>query len=280
MELNIKVGADPELFIRNPNDNTFVCANGRMPGTKAQPHPVQFGAVQVDGFAAEFNIDPAENREDFIRNIKTVQSELAKMHPGFDLVATPTAMFAKDYFLEQPAEARELGCNPDWNAYTQAENPAPKDIIGTRTGSGHIHIGWRDDGDAFDPVHLADCYAIVKQLDHYIGVPSLAWDFDTKRRKMYGKAGAFRPKSYGLEYRTPSNAWLNYGDAMAGWIFDRAKAAVVDLVSGKTPMERSWGNNWAQTVINENYQFSRYWSSAAEYAQPIQLPPVEGLKVA
>ena len=41
-----------------------------------------------------------------------------------------------------------------------------------------------------------------------IGIYAQMWDGDHKRRQMYGAAGAFRPKTYGMEYRTLSNKWI------------------------------------------------------------------------
>jgi hypothetical protein len=40
-----------------------------------------------------------------------------------------------------PEEAKELGCEPDLDAYTMKENPKPNANTNMRTASGHIHIG-------------------------------------------------------------------------------------------------------------------------------------------
>ena len=52
-------GCDPELFVVNGNDE-FVYPEW-IPGNKEEPHPVEHGAVQIDGMAAEFNIDPCRS---------------------------------------------------------------------------------------------------------------------------------------------------------------------------------------------------------------------------
>ena len=38
---------------------------------------------------------------------------------------------------------------------------------------------------------------MVKLLDIFLGIPSVIIDPDKKRRKLYGKAGAFRLTKYG-----------------------------------------------------------------------------------
>ena len=53
----ILVGCDPEVFVAK--GGKFISAHGMIPGTKKAPHKVERGAVQVDGMALEFNIDPA-----------------------------------------------------------------------------------------------------------------------------------------------------------------------------------------------------------------------------
>ncbi len=57
-------GCDPELFVIN-DEGVFVSAEGLIPGDKQNPYKVPGGAIQVDGMAAEFNIDPVTNYADF-----------------------------------------------------------------------------------------------------------------------------------------------------------------------------------------------------------------------
>ncbi|MHA2066536.1 MAG: putative amidoligase domain-containing protein [Candidatus Thorarchaeota archaeon] len=216
----LKIGADPELFLKK--DGEFHSSHGIVPGTKREPHRVPIGAVQVDGMALEFNIDPAENSEEFVHNINTVLSSLREMVPNeYDFSLESIAMFPKEHMEVQPEEALLLGCEPDFNAYTGEENPAPVPLDYIRTAAGHVHLGWTEGRDVEDPAYIQNCCSLVKQLDYTLGLPSLVEDRDEVRRNMYGKAGAFRPKEYGLEYRVMSNYWLKSNETMRK-VFNRA----------------------------------------------------------
>ena len=59
-------------------------------------------------------------------------------------------------------------------------------------------------------------------------------DRDPLRRELYGKAGAFRPKPYGVEYRTPSNIWIRSRD-MRRCIFDLVQIAITKQTEGVNP---------------------------------------------
>ena len=65
----------------------------------------------------------------------------------------------------------------------------------------HIHIG-------YDNPDKETNFNIIKQMDLYLGVPSIILDTHAERRQLYGKAGCFRHKKYGVEFRTLSNFWL------------------------------------------------------------------------
>lgn len=213
-DFEFTIGADPEVFVMDSSGP--VSAYGMIPGTKADPFKVKNGAVQVDGMALEFNINPAKNEKEFNTNIDSVLTILREMTPGYELMFEPVAHFGEDYIRSQPKEARELGCDPDYNAYTGLANPSPNVNAPFRTASGHIHIGWtkpKDDKwpteyDVTDPGHFEACCMLAKTLDLYLGVPSIVWDKDVTRQELYGKPGTFRPKPYGMEYRVLSNKWL------------------------------------------------------------------------
>jgi hypothetical protein len=207
----ILIGSDPEIFVMDENGQ-FRSGHDLIPGTKEQPHPVPCGAIQVDGVACEFNIDPASTAQEFSKNIRLVMNSLEEfvkgIQPGYSLEITPTAHFEKIYFESLPEEVKKLGCTPDFCAYTGEENESPETTEPFRTGAGHIHIGWGDGGYFPDEQHMKTCIGLVKELDCSLYASSLMWDHDTKRRSLYGKVGAFRPKPYGLEYRPLSNAYL------------------------------------------------------------------------
>jgi hypothetical protein len=247
----ILVGADPELFMRNPNTGAFVSAHDAVPGTKYEPFKVPNGAIQVDGTALEFNIDPAGSVDEFVHNIKSVRATLESYVPGYNVVAEPVASYDADYFnWEVPSSAHTLGCDPDYNGWTGDQNPRPDpDGKPIRTASGHVHIGWSDNLDVYDSQHFKDCCRIARQMDYYLGIHSLQWDPDPTRRLLYGKAGAFRVKPYGMEYRVLSNRWLDK-DSLIAWVYDAVQAGMNDFMSDNIAEDKFGA--LAQEIIDNN----------------------------
>lgn len=198
------IGCDPEVFVKQ--NGFFKSAFNLIPGTKAKPHKVNKGAVQVDGMALEFNIDPAATEDEFVINVNEVFHQMALMVPDYEIATVPVAYFGEEYLRTQPQEALELGCDPDYNAWDGRPNTRPDAKRPIRTASGHIHIGWCDKREGM--AHVNNAQQAARQMDYFLGLPSLFWDDDQERRSMYGKAGCHRVKPYGVEYRTLSNAWL------------------------------------------------------------------------
>lgn len=231
-------GCDPELFVLD-DKGRHVSAEPFIPGTKAQPHKVSKGAVQVDGVAAEFNIDPAGTYLEWEENIKTVMKELQGFLPkGYKLDCVPAVEFDPELWETFSYQSKELGCTPDYNAWTAEVNPPPHDPENPRmrTASGHIHIGWTSDEDITEINHVTNCYDFVKQLDWYLGAWSCRMDTDPRRRRLYGKAGACRIKPYGVEYRVLSNFWIaNPSRRLATW--NRLQRAVQDMRKFHLPMK-------------------------------------------
>lgn len=230
------IGGDPELFVVDGNGE-FVSGHHFPCGNKMEPRKTANGAVQVDGIALEFNVTPAADKTGFIKNFKAVLADLnaivEEVRPGSSLKAIPTAEVGFKFLADVPEQNRELGCNPDFNAYEMVPNATPDGKLPFRTGSGHVHIGFCEPNDAnlSDFMHFYKCCQIAKELDFYLGLPSLHWDADNRRRELYGQAGAFRPKPYGMEYRVLSNAWVNE-EKLMGFVFDQTQKAMENFDKG------------------------------------------------
>jgi hypothetical protein len=264
---DFKLGADPEFFVKD--GDKYVSAYGLVKGTKNNPQKVQLGAVQVDGMALEYNIDPVTTEADFISYNRHVLKELRDVvDPKLSFAFDPVATFGYDYIQGQDEEAKKLGCTPDFNAYTGEENAPPDAEMPFRTASGHIHVGWTKGMDIEDPEHLEACRMMVKQLDAVLGTASVVWDSDPTRRQLYGKAGAFRPKSYGVEYRVMSNAWLK-NDWQMGLVFSMARSAFKALLDGNIYFDGREGKIEA-AINNSDVKACYNWSSHF-YMPPIQI---------
>lgn len=242
--MQIKIGCDPEIFVKK--DGVLVSAYGLIEGDKQNPLKVPRGAVQVDGMALEFNTDPASSEDEFVMNIEQVMAVLKSMCPEHEFYIEPVAHFGQEYIKAQPDAAKELGCDPDFNAWTDSANPRPDGNSGIRTASGHVHIGWGENYASSDKYHRTDCCEVGKQMDFFLGLPSLFYDTDTERRSLYGKGGAIRFKPYGVEYRTLSNKWLNNKDRMR-WVFRQAQEGMKRMLSGEALWQR-FGD--VQEIIN------------------------------
>lgn len=242
----ILIGCDPEVFVKQ--QGIFKSAYGLIRGDKANPFKIRNGAVQVDGMALEFNIDPAATPEQFVFNVKDVFDQMCRMVPDYEVTISPVAHFDYDYMQRQPQEALELGCDPDYNAWERRANIKPNSTRPMRTASGHVHIGWGSGFDAQSQEHMSYCAEVTKQMDFFLGLPSLFYDDDLLRREMYGKAGCFRSKHYGMEYRTLSNAWLKSDDLMQ-WVFEAAKKSYEEFLNGRILADI---HGDIQRIINES----------------------------
>lgn len=241
------VGHDAEGFIID-GKGVYISSIGKIGGTKQQPFPVPKSftglKVQEDNVTIELNNTPIEvgstrldvwNRwEDFILTAReeAVRFVQSKISPRHNIAFVPVAEFP-EVVLEDP-KACEFGCDPDYLAHEYGKlRPAlsAKDLLKAegpvRFAGGHVHIGYdRKQHDSW----ISD-WALIQLIEAYVYFGQyMEWDRQQTRRKYYGLAGLYRPKDYGVEYRTPSNFWVSSGAGrsfpMACGVF--AKAVLQD----------------------------------------------------
>jgi hypothetical protein len=208
------------------------------------PLPLGDGyAVQEDNVALEFNIPPASGREEFIMSIERTLKFLGdamQEHHGLMIVNTSAESFPDSELLDP--QAQEFGCDPDYNAYTGARNPRPSATDkNLRSCGGHIHVGY--------DITKCDGKEIIKSMDLHLGVPSVLIDKGEKRKQLYGKAGAYREKVYGVEYRTLSNFWI-FSEKLIGWAWDNTRRAVDAAVAQSVLKQED--HQAVQDCINNN----------------------------
>jgi hypothetical protein len=220
----ITIGADPEMFLINKTTKEPISAEGIINGTKEEPFPITDKGhfLQLDNVMCEYCIPPSENLNDFIHNINFVklflETELNKINISLDIVASK--VFYKNQLNTE--NAMRFGCDPDYNAYTKEKNEIINDEIiskiNFRSAGGHIHVGYENPNEE-------NSLSIIKAMDLFLGVPSILMDSDKKRRSLYGKAGAYREKPYGFEYRTLSCFWTK-NDDLIKWAYENTIEAI------------------------------------------------------
>lgn len=250
--MKITVGADPEFFLEL-NGEIVPCV-GLLPGSKKHPALVPEArnglTVQEDNVTVELGWEPC-SRQEFVGRTQNAWRDIhnflrVMLGPSARLHSISSALFRADQLAS--AQARTFGCDPDNDAYAGGNERNPQNAPAPdlrRHAGGHLHIGY-DKTATPVPDH-----AIVQFMDlAYLADVRSGDDLQEHRRVWYGKAGSYRKKSYGLEYRTPSNYWMRatYG---AEYILRTAE----DVIN-KPSLARSlykkidWG--MVQKAINEN----------------------------
>lgn len=260
----IAVGSDAEAFAMKGSIPMSVV--GKLKGTKQEPHPVpDLGdgfSVQVDNVLAEFNVpavftpEPGESYQQFLyaaqrfgRNVSAIRTVLAKHFIQHDASLFFGAALRYPTSQLKSEQARTFGCDPDFCVWTRTENVIDRDTLppDLRTAGGHIHVSLQINGKTADEEDISFRENFVKALDLFLGVPLARGrigrhatyphkDQELERRKMYGRAGAFRLTKYpkggsGIEYRTLSSDWV---DTNPMWVFAAVHRACAELNRGLT----------------------------------------------
>ena len=114
---------------------------------------------------------------------------------------------------------------------------------------GHISIGW-------DNPTQEQQLDMVKAMDATVGLESVLLDNDTERKKLYGKAGCFRFREYGIEYRSLSNFWIK-SDKSLQWAWNTTMKAIDLVNSDKIEEVKELGSYIVEAINTNNKELAR-----------------------
>lgn len=222
--MNITIGADPELVVIDQGTGkpvpAWLVTNAKKEGIHQKI--AENVDIHSDGVALEFNFAPSppqtfvENSLRAYNQVSNYLESFSKVHkvnyvPG---VLPEITGYDKETLMHPIAVM--TGCDPDFDAYK--ENPdIPRDVHQAAHNNkfkyfgGHIHVGY--DKEKCPP------WAIARLMDLLVYAPMMLVDPQPLRKEWHGQPGIFRPKIYGMEYRTPSNFWVG-SKINSRWIRD------------------------------------------------------------
>lgn len=219
----MRLGADPEVFLTNGNGQ-LISVIGKIRGTKWEPTqiadlPPGF-TLQQDNVALEFGIPPASSADEYVMHIKSVKDKGLEVLRGLSYSPLSCAVFPEDQMQDDAAHM--FGCEPDYNAWTGKVNikPQPPHPF-MRSAGGHVHVETK-----------LPKKPVIKAMDVFLSIPAVFMDHGEDRKQLYGKSGAFRPKPYGVEYRTLSNFWI-FDDKLIQWVWRNTERALKSVRSGQ-----------------------------------------------
>lgn len=229
---NVTIGSDPEMFLFDNSTKTVVSSIGLIPGVKGNawvdPSWKPGFGLETDNILVEFNIPPCTNKIDFVENIffmkNYIRQFVKQFNNNYDVRCEASFMVPENQL--QSDEAKLLGCSVDYNVYTEEPNPKPEgNKTNLRSGGFHIHVGYNNP-------NVQTSLNMIKYLDAFLGVPSVIYDTDTRRRALYGKAGCFRLTAYGFEYRVISSHFLKT-KTLVRFVWDQTAKAIAAFNSEK-----------------------------------------------
>lgn len=191
----MKLATDFELPLFNKTTKKSFPAHIYIKGTKEQPLKTKNGYLQWDNAMLECATPVYDNKKDFVDGVRSVLTDSKQFIPP-EIVPVFTDIMKYEMTTIMCPELQLFGCDPDMNAWTELVNMIPEHFSGVpyRTAGFHVHL---------DTKHKEN---MIKVLDFTVALPLLRHekDSDFNRRIMYGGAGAWRDKKYGVEWRVLS----------------------------------------------------------------------------
>lgn len=216
-KLDLTLGSDPELMIHNTRTMMPCSAINVLQNDKHNPIDLGDGAkMYADNVLVECSFPPSNSKDQMIDRLKIVFAKMQqRLGSGYRLLPKTAHTYCKSE-LEHPM-AWQSGCDPNFDVYAKGKNHPAGFKDGLRTGSFHLHIGNRffkkkDQHLLLTPISKSNA---VRIMDMVVGCASVVFDRDDTsiiRRKLYGRAGEFRPTPYGIEYRVLGNYALRSPD--------------------------------------------------------------------
>lgn len=258
------MGSDPELFLRDAKTKQLRSAIPIVKEGKHAPRQLNTGTfdrVLHDNVLIEFNTTPADSREEFVATVKRVLRQVSEIagKAGTELHLQASAEFPATQLRSR--EAKIFGCDADYDAWALTINHVSAGAARARfrSAGGHLHIGIHEADSELgqlldDPLGKVK---VVKALDAIVGIISVFLDKDptaAARRGLYGKAGAHRPKTYGVEYRACSPWWLASPEHTA-LVYDlsaKALAVALDDEQFTALIKEIGGESELQRIINDS----------------------------
>jgi hypothetical protein len=205
-------GADIEFFIKKDPTGRVIPACGLVGGEKNNPIKIDDTyAILEDGAAVELNYTPTDTPKALMDRIYAS----ADVINSFTKYTTSKAQEVRIKGIENHKQAMEIGCMPDFDAYADnpqdpRKTPEIDEFKGFRFSGAHLHFSYEthEQVPAFVAARLADVYITlpVLSLAYSLGGDKLMrCILGPRRAKFYGLPGLYRPKPYGMEYRTLSN---------------------------------------------------------------------------
>jgi len=228
----LTLGDDPEMFLYDHESCRIVNALTVLRKDKHDP-VVLDGDIKMyaDNVLVEFSHRPSYTsqsatvkiREALVACHERLGTRYSLLpiccHTFSDLPPKPSDELVKAWLEDRTGAVKgvplewQIGCNPNFDVYA-SEYGSPRNQLpfssGLRTGSFHIHIGNANMEDPNeDRLLTAESKAkAVKLMDLFVGLSEVVFNDDESshtRRKLYGRAGEFRPTNYGIEYRVLGN---------------------------------------------------------------------------
>lgn len=217
---DVSFGCDPELFFRKNGkiiESSEVLPEEGLHQTRGDYTVVEnIGSkITIDGVQVELNPQPYHCRAYVGNEISRCFNKLRKeIDKEVEIDFSQMIKLKPKELAAMSDRAKRFGCAPSYNAHKNgAKSKITVDprVYGGRSAGGHIHIGSNSPRNTKLLEVLNQPLRVVPMLDIIVGNTCVMIDrnpANKERRKHYGRAGEYRTPSFGIEYRTLSNFWL------------------------------------------------------------------------